>query len=135
MLTRHHAILNFTCLEMRDSEQSSDAKSAPQELVQQVLSGGVGEKKLKLLVKMHCQGIYDAAAYYNQMILNARPNGVNKNGPPKLSMYGITYLRLSDELLQKSNLDIFKQFVLKMHDDLLILNSFRQSNYYIINID
>ncbi|MQK21570.1 glycosyl hydrolase family protein, partial [Escherichia coli] len=30
MLTRHdNAILNFTCLEMRDSEQSSDAKSAP----------------------------------------------------------------------------------------------------------
>ncbi|MQI72112.1 glycosyl hydrolase family protein, partial [Escherichia coli] len=29
MLTRHdNAILNFTCLEMRDSEQSSDAKSA-----------------------------------------------------------------------------------------------------------
>lgn len=37
MLSRHDgAILNFTCLEMRDSEQDAAAKSAPQELVQQV---------------------------------------------------------------------------------------------------
>ncbi|VAI11709.1 unnamed protein product [Triticum turgidum subsp. durum] len=36
MLKRHHASLNFTCAEMRDSEQSSQARSAPEELVQQV---------------------------------------------------------------------------------------------------
>ncbi|KAK7263568.1 hypothetical protein RJT34_31160 [Clitoria ternatea] len=114
MLTRHHAILNFTCLEMRDSEQSSDAKSAPQELVQQVLSGGwrenipvAGENALSR---------YDATAY-NQIILNARPQGVNQNGPPKHCMFGVTYLRLSDELLQQSNFDIFKKFVQKMHAD------------------
>ncbi|KAG5020987.1 hypothetical protein AAZX31_06G281900 [Glycine max] len=114
MLSRHHAILNFTCLEMRDSEQPSDAKSGPQELVQQVLSGGwredirvAGENALPR---------YDATAY-NQIILNARPQGVNNNGPPKLSMFGVTYLRLSDDLLQKSNFNIFKKFVLKMHAD------------------
>lgn len=27
MLSRHYAILNFTCVEMRDSEQSADAHS------------------------------------------------------------------------------------------------------------
>ncbi|XP_027345841.1 beta-amylase isoform X2 [Abrus precatorius] len=77
MLSRHHAILNFTCLEMKDSEQSADAKSGPQELVQQVFSGGwkeniqvAGENALPR---------YDATAY-NQIILNARPQGVNKNG-------------------------------------------------------
>lgn len=59
---------------------------------------------------------YDATAY-NQIILNARPQGVNNNGPPKLSMFGVTYLRLSDDLLQKSNFNIFKKFVLKMHAD------------------
>ena len=31
MLTRHHASMNFTCAEMRDSEQSEEAKSAPEE--------------------------------------------------------------------------------------------------------
>ena len=36
MLSRHDAVLNFTCLEMRDSEQDAAAESAPEELVQQV---------------------------------------------------------------------------------------------------
>ncbi|KAI9177966.1 hypothetical protein LWI28_021174 [Acer negundo] len=114
MLSRHHGILNFTCLEMRDSEQSADAKSGPQELVQQVLSGGwrenievAGENALSR---------YDSTAY-NQILLNARPNGVNKNGPPKLRMYGVTYLRLSDDLLEEKNFKIFKIFVKKMHAD------------------
>lgn len=57
---------------------------------------------------------YDHEAY-NQILLNARPNGVNRKGPPKLRMYGVTYLRLSDDLMQKSNFDIFKTFVRKMH--------------------
>lgn len=37
MLSRHNAILNFTCLEMRNSEQIPEAKSGAQELVQQVM--------------------------------------------------------------------------------------------------
>jgi hypothetical protein len=37
MLTRHYACMNFTCAEMRDNEQSEEAKSAPEELVQQVI--------------------------------------------------------------------------------------------------
>lgn len=36
MMRRHHAILNFTCLEMKNTEQPAKAKSGPQELVQQV---------------------------------------------------------------------------------------------------
>ncbi|GFY99132.1 beta-amylase 6 [Actinidia rufa] len=114
MLSRHHAILNFTCLEMRDSEQSADAKSGPQELVQQVLSGGwrenievAGENALPR---------YDRAGY-NQILLNTRPNGVNRDGTPKLRMFGVTYLRLSDELLDWKNFRIFKIFVKKMHAD------------------
>nr|BAA02286.1 beta-amylase [Ipomoea batatas] len=115
MLARHHATLNFTCLEMRDSEQPAEAKSAPQELVQQVLSSGwkeyidvAGENALPR---------YDATAY-NQILLNVRPNGVNLNGPPKLKMSGLTYLRLSDDLLQTDNFELFKKFVKKMHADL-----------------
>ncbi|GKV21336.1 hypothetical protein SLEP1_g31323 [Rubroshorea leprosula] len=114
MLSRHHAILNFTCLEMRNAEQKAAAKSEPEELVQQVLSGGwrenievAGENALPR---------YDAAAY-NQILLNARPNGVNKEGPPKLRMYGMTYLRLSDGLLEEKNFNLFKTFVKKMHAD------------------
>lgn len=39
MLSRHHATLNFTCLEMRDCEQPANARSAPEELVRQVKLG------------------------------------------------------------------------------------------------
>ncbi|KAI3863062.1 hypothetical protein MKW98_015520 [Papaver atlanticum] len=114
ILSRHYAILNFTCLEMRNSEQSRAAKCAPADLVQQVLSAGwrenievAGENALPR---------YDKTAY-NQMLKNARPNGVNRDGQPKLRMSGITYLRLSDKLLQQENFKIFKKIVKKMHVD------------------
>ncbi|CAI9759960.1 unnamed protein product [Fraxinus pennsylvanica] len=114
MLSRHYGTLNFTCLEMRDSEQPPEAKSGPQELVQQVSSGGwkehidvAGENALPR---------YDRAAY-DQILLNARPNGVNKCGPPKPKMAGVTYLRLSEELLEERKFSVFKEFVKKMHAD------------------
>ncbi|GJN11476.1 hypothetical protein PR202_ga29674 [Eleusine coracana subsp. coracana] len=84
MLTRHHACMNFTCAEMRDNEQSEEAKSAPEELVHR----------------------------------NARPQGINKNGPPAHKLSGFTYLRLSDELLQGQNYATFKTFVRRMHANL-----------------
>ncbi|KAI4331058.1 hypothetical protein MLD38_029283 [Melastoma candidum] len=114
MLSRHHAILNFTCLEMRDTEQPAKAKSGPEELIQQVLSAGWREQ-----VKVAGENAlsrYDRAAY-NQILLNARPNGVNNDGPPQRKMYGVTYLRLSDQLLEDKNFRIFRTFVRKMHAD------------------
>ncbi|XP_050381990.1 beta-amylase [Argentina anserina] len=114
MLSRHHAILNFTCLEMRNSEQSADAKCAPQDLVQQVLS--VGWRENIEVAGENALARYDSAAY-DQILLNARPNGINRDGQPKLRMYGVTYLRLVDELLQKTYFDLFKIFVKKMHAD------------------
>ncbi|KAK4795628.1 hypothetical protein SAY86_027954 [Trapa natans] len=115
MLSRHRAIFNFTCLEMRNAEQIAIAKSGAEELVQQVLSGGwreqievAGENALPR---------FDRSGY-NQILLNARPNGVDKTDHPKLKMYGVTYLRLSDELMMEGkNFRIFKTFVKKMHAD------------------
>nr|XP_033511335.1 beta-amylase isoform X2 [Nicotiana tomentosiformis] len=115
MMSRHHGTLNFTCLEMRNSEQPAYAKSGPQELVQQVLS--VGWKENIDVAGENALSRYDGYAY-NQILLNARPNGINKSGPPKLKMAGLTYLRLSDKLLQKRNFNTFKTFVKKMHADL-----------------
>ncbi|XP_055962496.1 beta-amylase isoform X2 [Mercurialis annua] len=114
MLSRHYGILNFTCLEMRNTEQPANALSAPQELVKQVLSGGWRENIE--VAGENALARYDATAY-NQILLNVRPIGVNKNGPPKYMMYGMTYLRLSDDLLQETNFDLFKIFVKKMHAD------------------
>lgn len=74
---------------------------------------------------------YDGYAY-NQILLNARPNGINKSGPPKLKMAGLTYLRLSDKLLQKRNFNTFKTFVKKMHADLVssLLTNFLSEKWY-----
>ncbi|KAK9133588.1 hypothetical protein Scep_013116 [Stephania cephalantha] len=116
MLSRHYGILNFTCIEMRNYEQSGRAKCAPEELVQQVFSAGwredidvAGENALPR---------YDVRAC-NQILKNSRPNGVNRNNElPKLRMYAMTYLRLGAVLLQNKNFQIFKSFVRKMHADL-----------------
>ncbi|KAM7498252.1 hypothetical protein LguiA_022666 [Lonicera macranthoides] len=112
MLSRHYGILNFTCLEMRDTEQPAEAKSGPQKLVQQVFSDGWIEKIG--VAGENALPRYDRKAY-NQILLNSRPNGVNRDGPPKLKMSGFTYLRLSDDLLKEDNFSIFKTFVKKLH--------------------
>lgn len=80
----------------------------------QVLSGGWREK-IEVAAE-NALSRYDRAGY-NQILLNARPNGISRDGPPKLKMYGITYLRLSDKLLEGNNFKIFKTFVKKMHAD------------------
>ncbi|XP_014491788.1 beta-amylase-like, partial [Vigna radiata var. radiata] len=115
MLSRHNAILNFTCLEMKNVEQPVKAQSGAEELVTQVLSGGwaenievAGENALER---------YDHEAY-NQILSNARRNDIAKFGHPTLKMYGVTYLRLSDKLMKQRNFDIFKAFVKKMHANL-----------------
>lgn len=114
MLSRHYGAFNFTCLEMKDSEQDAAAKSGPQELVQQVFSG-VKREEIYMAGENALER-YDRVAY-NQILLNVRPNGVSKNGPPKLKMEALTYLRLGDELLKKANFRIFKVFVQKLHAD------------------
>ncbi|KAL5198404.1 hypothetical protein ABZP36_001916 [Zizania latifolia] len=52
---------------------------------------------------------------YNTILRNARPTGINKNGPPEHKLFGFTYLRLSDELMEEENFSTFKTFVRKMH--------------------
>ncbi|KAK1281065.1 Beta-amylase [Acorus gramineus] len=114
MLSRHDGILNFTCVEMHDTEQPAEAMSAPQELVQQVFSGGWREE-----IEVGCENAlsrYDATAY-NQILLNSRPNGVNKKGPPKFKVTSMTYLRMGDGLFEAKNFKLFSSFVRKMHAD------------------
>uniref|UniRef100_A0A0E0LLU2 Beta-amylase n=1 Tax=Oryza punctata TaxID=4537 RepID=A0A0E0LLU2_ORYPU len=115
MLARHDgAVLNFTCAEMRDSEQPPEAMSSPERLVRQALSAAWREG-----VEAACENAlsrYDRRGY-NQMLLNARPNGVDPGGGPPRRVAAVTYLRLSDELLTASNFRAFKTFVRKMHAD------------------
>ncbi|KAK7335554.1 hypothetical protein VNO80_27460 [Phaseolus coccineus] len=115
MLSRHNAILNFTCLEMRNYEQPVEAQSGAEELVRQVLSCGWTEN-LKVAGE-NALARYDREAY-DQILRNARPNGISKLGRPSLKMYGVTYLRLSDDLMKQENFEIFTAFVRKMHANL-----------------
>ncbi|KAJ0447903.1 putative beta-amylase [Helianthus annuus] len=114
MLSRHYGSFNFTCLEMRNSDQDAAAKSGPQELVQQVFSAVKREEVI--MAGENALERYDRDGY-NQILLNVRPNGVSKNGPPKLKMEALTFLRLGDAMLEKKNFRIFKAFVRKLHAD------------------
>ncbi|KAL4201510.1 hypothetical protein AMTRI_Chr02g216480 [Amborella trichopoda] len=111
MLSRHYGSLNFTCIEMRDSEQPAEAKSGPERLVQQVLSAAWREG-----VEVSCENALSRyyRTGYNQIIHNARANGIT-TPPSKLRISAMTYLRLSDELLKAENFKLFKAFVKKMH--------------------
>ncbi|WVZ66210.1 hypothetical protein U9M48_015467 [Paspalum notatum var. saurae] len=115
MLARHGgAVLNFTCAEMRDSEQPAAAMSAPERLVRQVLSAAWREG-----VEVACENAlsrYDRRGY-NQMLRNARPNGVGA-GAGGRRVAAVTYLRLSEELLAGNNFRVFRTFVRRMHADL-----------------
>jgi len=60
---------------------------------------------------------YDATAYNS--LRNARPQGNNNNGPPEHKLFGFTYLRVSNELLEGQNNATFKTFVRRMHANLV----------------
>jgi len=92
--------VDFTCMEMADSEQSSDCASGPEELVKQVMSAtaahGIalgGENALPR---------YDDTAY-------------GKIESYKSGMKVFTYLRLGSDLLNGDNWNRFQTFVNNMH--------------------
>eukprot|EP00415_Alexandrium_ostenfeldii_P001700 UN1700 len=98
------AVVDFTCLEMTDASQPPYADCGPQELVAQVQSAALhaglpftGENALSF---------YDAAGY-NQMLTYKPPTGV---------VSSVTYLRISDELLEPGPLALFGYFCKRMAD-------------------
>lgn len=92
--------MDFTCLEMRDSEQSSSCASGPEELVNQVAGAasgaGVAFNGENALPR------YDETAY-NQILSYSN------------RLHAFTYLRLGDTLLNGNNFGTFKSFVNNMH--------------------
>jgi len=96
------ALVDFTCLEMTDCSQPSFADCGPQELVAQVQSAALhagvaftGENALS----------FYGPEGYNQMLMYKPPIG---------SVSSITYLRISDELLEPVNLALFADFCKRM---------------------
>lgn len=104
MFARYGAAIDFTCLEMRDSEQPSSCLCAPEELVYQTLRAAQtsnipyeGENALPR---------YDSYAYQQIEYESTRVFPIS----------GFDYLRLDDTLLQSDNLNTFAQFVSTMHN-------------------
>ncbi|KAJ6810435.1 beta-amylase [Iris pallida] len=115
MLSRHYCTLNFTCVEMENSEHSKEAKSAPEQLFNRYLVM-LGGEDIEVGYESALNR-YDEK-YYNQILKIVRPNGVNREGAPKLRIDALTYLRLGDDLIETNNFNLIKIFVKKMHADL-----------------
>lgn len=112
MLARHRAILNFTCIEMRDEEHYWAARCGPEDLVRQVLNAGWKEG-----IEVSCENAlprYDRVAF-DQILRNARPDGISKESPPKRRVFSFTYLRLGQDLMQENHWREFILFVGRMH--------------------
>jgi len=102
VFAREDATMDFTCLEMRNTEQPKECRSNPQDLVKQVIAASrangipfAGENALQR---------YDNYAY--TQMESYRPD-----------MISITYLRLTPDLIESENLAKFGAFVVAMHGE------------------
>ncbi|KAF0927911.1 hypothetical protein E2562_036888 [Oryza meyeriana var. granulata] len=107
MLGRHGAVLNFTCVEMRDHEQPQDAQCRPEALVQQVAAAaresGVGLAGENALPR------YDETAH-DQIVSTAATKAEEE------WMVAFTYLRMGPDLFQPDNWRRFAAFVKRMSE-------------------
>lgn len=109
MLARHGAILNFTCIEMRDHEQPQDALCAPEKLVRQV---ALATREAQVpLAGENALPRYDETAH--EQILRA--SSLNIDGEES-DMCAFTYLRMNPDLFQPDNWRRFVAFVKKMKE-------------------
>uniref|UniRef100_A0ACD5WIV9 Uncharacterized protein n=1 Tax=Avena sativa TaxID=4498 RepID=A0ACD5WIV9_AVESA len=105
MLARHGAVLNFTCVEMRNHEQPQEAQCLPEALMQQVANAakeaGIGLAGENALPR------YDETAH-DQVISTAAEKAEEER------MVAFTYLRMGPDLFQPDNWRRFAGFVKRM---------------------
>ncbi|CAN6282920.1 unnamed protein product [Urochloa humidicola] len=106
LLARHGAVLNFTCVEMRDHEQPQEAQCMPEALVRQVgaaaRAAGVGLAGENALPR------YDGAAHDQVVATAAEPRDAGDR------MVAFTYLRMGADLFHPDNWRRFAAFVRRM---------------------
>ncbi len=100
MLKKVNGTFDFTCLEMKDSEQPAECKCGPFELVRQTKQAAINNG-----VDFHGE---NALQRYDQTAYDTIKSQASALGVPT---GGFTYLRLTDDLLSGSNWDTFKRFV------------------------
>ncbi|EPS61951.1 beta-amylase [Genlisea aurea] len=101
MLSRHGAVFNFTCIEMKDNEQPQDALCAPEKLVKQV--GEACRRANVPLAGENALPRYDGGAH-DQILRTAALD----------EMCAFTYLRMNPDLFQPENWRRFVAFVKRM---------------------
>ncbi|MQM23167.1 hypothetical protein Taro_056230 [Colocasia esculenta] len=110
MLGRHGAVLNFTCVEMRDYEQPEAAQCGPERLVRQV---GLATRKVGVrLAGENALPRYDEDAH-EQIVRTAVMGG---SDGALGTMGAFTYLRMSPDLFQPDNWRRFVAFVKRMRE-------------------
>jgi len=118
-------ILDFTCLEMRDVEQPSHSSSSPESLVRQVQEAAA--RQGLMFSGENALARHDEAAY--QQMLSYKD-----------VLHSVTYLRMSETLVQYDNLQRFRSFVAQVHrqrstdddddddDDVVVPSTSHESN-------
>ncbi|GAB2271702.1 Leucine-rich repeat receptor-like serine/threonine-protein kinase bam2 [Dionaea muscipula] len=111
MLKKYETTLNFTCVELRTLDQHEDFPEAladPEALVWQVVNAAwdVGIQ----VASENALPCHERNSY-NKVLESAKP----RNDPDGKHLSAFTYLRLSPQLLEKSNLLEFERFVKQMH--------------------
>ena len=105
LLSPFNATFDFTCLEMKDSEQPAECKCGPYELVQQTKQAALNYK-----------GSYsgeNALQRYDQTAYDTIKNQATSLGT---DIEAFTYLRLTDDLMSGVNWDTFAAFVSDMNN-------------------
>ncbi|GFZ15400.1 chloroplast beta-amylase [Actinidia rufa] len=106
MMGKYGVVMNFTCMEMRDGEQSENASCSPEGLVRQVKKATktagtelAGENALER---------YDAGAY-SQVLTTSRSDSGN-------GLSAFTYLRMNKRLFEGRNWRHLVEFVRNMSE-------------------
>ncbi|XP_010531694.1 PREDICTED: beta-amylase 3, chloroplastic-like [Tarenaya hassleriana] len=108
MLGKHGAVLNFTCMEMRDGEQPDCSNCSPEGLVRQVKTAT--RKAGTELAGENALERYDASAF-RQVVATSRSDSGNRVG-----VAAFTYLRMNKRLFEGENWQQFVEFVKNMKE-------------------
>ena len=110
MLAKHDALLNFTCAEMRDSEQPVEAMCGPEGLLMQVRQAA-SEHSVAVAAENALMRLDRSA--YDQIIRNSY-HSYSLSGDPLPNFVSFTFLRMHEALFEPSEWKNFVHFVTAM---------------------
>lgn len=110
MLSKHGALLNFTCAEMRDREQPPEALCGPEGLLMQVRQAA-SEESVAVAAENALMRLDRSA--YDQIIKNSY-HSYSPSGERLPSLVSFTFLRMHEALFEPEEWNNFVHFVTAM---------------------